>query len=899
LYEEQCNAVYKRTDHLFGILLILQWLAALVTAVTVSPFSWEGTISSVHIHVWTALVLGSLISSLPLYLVLAKPGKPVTRHAVAIAQTLYSALFIHLSGGRIETHFHVFGSLALLAIYRDWRVLMTASIVVCADHIVRGELWPQSVYGLASVDHWRWVEHAAYVLFEDIFLMKACIDNNKEMHEIAERQAELEQMNEVRAQEQRFRTLCDLSPLGIFQADEAGQITFTNDRFEQIVGDAPLPTWKGEARLVDPATGSIRWINVLSNGVRDMHDRVTMYVGTVEDITERKNQQSRTDALAQIVELTNDAVCSYDLEGNVLSWNEAASRLFQYEREEVLGNSFSSLPVDHDFPSLLQHIVQNDLVVNQEATRTRKDGEAIDVSVTASALRSTDGKLTGISVIARDITNKKEAEKRIGEFYSTISHELRTPLTSIRGALSLIDDGIVAHDSADAVELIKIAKASSIRLIRLINEILDLRKIEAGKLALHLAPAKASVLVTNVANSMIGMAAEVGVTIDTDLVDDIDVYVDNDRITQVLTNLMSNAIKFSPEGGQVNVRLEVTGQRVRFSVIDQGPGIPEAEQHKLFGRFQQLDSSDSRPKDGTGLGLAICKALVEEHRGNVGVNSRPGHGSVFYFELPISSTHKASATGGPASTQVLVVEDDFELATLIKEQLRHEDISCHLVSNKLDCLEYLQKNTPEVILLDLLLPDGNGLEIVDFLRNHADLHNVPVVVMSGDTTQKDFALPLVFEFVPKPFDQPMLVAALSRALGSIQSKRALLIDDDPDTRAVLAAQLKSLSIESMQAGDGEEAIAILQNEVPDLIVLDVTMPKIDGFEVVDWLRKNQNSIPLLIYTGCDLDEEQRAELSLDLTKQLVKGAATEAEFVAAVKSLLGKFVEPHRGVKAA
>ena len=899
LYDQQCQAVYKRTDHLFGILLVLQWLAAMVTALTVSPVSWEGTISSIHIHVWTAFVLGSVISSFPVYLVLTRPGRPITRHAIAVAQTLYSALFIHLSGGRIETHFHVFGSLALLAIYRDWRVLLTATFVITLDHVLRGELWPQSVYGLNTPDHWRWVEHAAYVLFEDLFLTKACIDTSKEMAEIAQRQAELEQMNEVRAQEQRFRALCDLSPLGIFQADENGAITFTNDRYKEIVGNAPLASWNGESTITDSTAGTTRWINVLSNGVTAANGRLSMYVGTVEEITERKMQQSRNDGLARIVELTNDAVCSYDLEGHVISWNEAASRLFHFNREEVLGKPFSVLPADHDFPALLKQIVEGELIVNQDAGRTCKDGERVDVSVTASALRDVCGKLTGISVIARDNTNKKDAEKRISEFYSSISHELRTPLTSIRGALSLIDDGVVGVDSTDAVELIKIAKASSIRLIRLINEILDLRKIEAGKLVLRLASTKASVLVTNVAYAMIGMASEYGVTIETELIEDVDVHVDSDRITQVLTNLISNAIKFSPMGSTVKVRAERAGHCVRFSVSDEGAGIPESEQHKLFGRFQQLDSSDSRPQEGSGLGLAISKALVEEHKGIVGVRSQPGHGSTFYFELPVAAQDRSGTACGGSQAQVLVVEDDFELASLVREQLKHENISSHVVSSKLACLEYLRTNSPQVILLDLRLPDGNGLEVVDFLRNNPDLSNIPVVVMSGDTTQKEFALPLVFEFVPKPFDQSMLVGALSRALGSIHSKRAFLIDDDPDTRAVLAAQLRSLNVECVQAGDGEEAIKILQTQDPDLIVLDVSMPKVDGFAVVNWLRQNKSLVPLLIYTGCDLDEDQQAELTLGLTKQLVKGTATEAEFMSAVKQLLSKFVEPEYELVAA
>jgi PAS domain S-box-containing protein len=923
LFEEHSQAVYSRTDRLFAFLLMLEWLAAIVTAVVLSPTAWEGTISHIHIHVFTALFIGSLISSVPIYLALQHPGLALTRHTIAVAQMMYSALFIHLSGGRIETHFHVFGSLALLAIYRDWRVLLTATVVATLDHFVRGQYWPQSVYGVSSVTNWRWVEHAAWVVFEDIFLMRSCIENTAEMRGIAVRQAQLEQMNEVKAQERRFRTLCDLSPVGIFQTDNTGRNTFVNKRYTEItdtsaneaLGDgwqnllhpdekeAVISAWANcvsagetfsrEIRVVGYNKGETRWVNVLANGVKDADDQFSVYVGTVEDITERKKSESKTAALAQIVELTNDGVCSYDLEGNIVSWNEAASKLFGFDRTEILGQPFSVLPEDHEFPSLLQKIVKGDLVVNHECTRTRKDGTQAEVAVTASALRDSMGKLSGVSVIARDITNKKEADKRIGEFYSTISHELRTPLTSIRGALSLMDDGIVDPASTDGQELIKIAKSSSIRLIRLINEILDLRKIESGKLPLHLASVKASALVTNAANAMLGMAAEAGVTIDIELNDEADVLADSDRIAQVLTNLMSNAIKFSNPGGSIEVRVESVEQAARFSVIDHGAGIPEHEQHKLFGRFQQVDSSDSRPKEGTGLGLAICKALVEEHQGKIGVVSRAGKGATFYFELPLAKVAKKEISNSDFELEphVLLVEDDVDLAAVIVKQLASENIRCHAVSTKLDCMEFLRQHAPMVILLDLFLPDGNGLDVVDYLRNHADLHQVPIIVMSGDTSQRDFALPLVFEFMPKPFDQQTLLAALERAVGTAASKRVLIVDDDADTRAVMAAQLKSLQVQALQAADGQDAIAILQRTSPDLVILDVGMPNVDGFAVVDWLRAQKLiDIPVLIYSGRDLEVEELHALSLALTKHLVKGSATEAEFLDAVRHLLRTMV---------
>jgi signal transduction histidine kinase/CheY-like chemotaxis protein len=195
LFREHLTASRRQIDRVFAGLMLLQWLGGIAVALLISPRAWSGTSSSVHPHVYLAVFLGGLLSALPIYMVVRYPGTALTRHTIAIAQAMWSALFIHLTGGRIETHFHVFGSLAFLAFYRDWRVLITASAIVAADHLVRGIFLPQSVYGVLSSDVWRTVEHAFWVLFEDAFLIFACLRGTHEMREIAERQAEMEQTN--------------------------------------------------------------------------------------------------------------------------------------------------------------------------------------------------------------------------------------------------------------------------------------------------------------------------------------------------------------------------------------------------------------------------------------------------------------------------------------------------------------------------------------------------------------------------------------------------------------------------------------------------------------------------------------------------------------------------------
>ena len=228
--------IYKQTDRLFAGLMGFQWIAGIVFALWVSPLAWSGSVSRTHIHVWAAIVVGGIISLFPALLGLFRPGRPSTRYTIAAAQMLMGALLIHLTGGRLETHFHVFGSLAFLAFYRDWRVLVPATIVVALDHMLRGAFWPQSVYGVLVASQWRWVEHAAWVAFEDVFLVVSCLRSVREMRETAERTATLEQ--EVRTRQQaetdarnawaRNDGILDVALDCVILVDESGRIVQFN-----------------------------------------------------------------------------------------------------------------------------------------------------------------------------------------------------------------------------------------------------------------------------------------------------------------------------------------------------------------------------------------------------------------------------------------------------------------------------------------------------------------------------------------------------------------------------------------------------------------------------------------------------------------------------------------------
>jgi PAS domain S-box-containing protein len=321
----------------------------------------------------------------------------------------------------------------------------------------------------------------------------------------------------------------------------------------------------------------------------------------------------------------------------IFSWNRGAHTLFDYRDHEAIGKAATDLFSDSsEFADQLNLALSGQSIESVEMTCRTKNERDLDVCLSLSPIYEGD-RVAGVSAIFRDITERKIAEKRVTEFYSTVSHELRTPLTSIRGALGLLEGGIVDPGSTTGMEMIQLARTSSDRLIRLISDILDLRKIEAGRFELKLEPVPCAQLVCGAVEGIAGMAAEANVRLSLLPISDWQITCDWDRCTQILTNLISNAIKFSGKDTLVVVGAQPgsTADHIRFSVTDNGPGISQADLGKLFHKFQQLDSSDTRAYGGSGLGLAISKALVERHHGKIGVTSQPGKGSTFWFELPV------------------------------------------------------------------------------------------------------------------------------------------------------------------------------------------------------------------------------------------------------------------------
>jgi PAS domain S-box-containing protein len=360
-------------------------------------------------------------------------------------------------------------------------------------------------------------------------------------------------------------------------------------------------------------------------------------------VTVRASEQR----IATIVETAQDAFVGVDMEGRICDWNSAAETMLGWTRGEALGQPVAELVMPERFRAgsraALRHFRETGelaiLGYRVERVLVRRDGRELPVEMTTGLAGSAEGPF--FSVFLHDISERKEVERMKNEFVSTVSHELRTPLTSISAALALLADGMAGELPQDAKGLVDIANASSERLVRLVGDVLDIQKMEAGRMGFERTLQPLLPIAEGALAAMASFAARAGVSLRCEAgpgADGLRASVDPDRITQVLTNLLSNAIKFSEPGTAVVTRIEAVtdggSAQARLSVTDQGAGIPDAFRARVFQRFAQADSADSRRKGGTGLGLSICKAIVEEHGGSIGFDSAPGRGTTFYVALP-------------------------------------------------------------------------------------------------------------------------------------------------------------------------------------------------------------------------------------------------------------------------
>ncbi len=500
------------------------------------------------------------------------------------------------------------------------------------------------------------------------------------------------------------------------------------------------------------------------------------------------------------------------------------------------------------------------------------------------------------------LTQRSELDMLKDEFISTVSHELRTPLTSIRGALGLLSSGVIGDVDAKAQNLLRIAVTNTDRLIRLINDILDLERMESGRAPLQIRRCSLRELAQQAIETMNAMAEASTVHIELAALtpaqnaaaDTLFFDGDADRILQVLTNLLSNAIKFSPPASTVRVFTEATSDSILFKVSDEGRGIPSDKLDSIFDRFQQVEPSDARQKGGTGLGLAICRSIVQQHSGSIWAQSNLGPGTTLYVMLPrtVRSTDIAIAVPEPARGEgaILVCDDDEGIRTIVNHHLTQQGYTVIEAESGEQALHLAAEHQVEAILLDLYMPGLSGWETLQRLRNSPATAHIPVVILSVlSSTLRSQLTGDAQGWVQKPFNESLLFAELGRVLHAGDGPaHVLLVEDDEDLASVVIASFQDAAVYVDHASSRQQAIRQCISRRPDLLILDLTLPDGDGFSLVEWLRSQPTlqSLPLVVYSGREVSEQDMAKLRLGPTQFLTKAKVQPQEVEELVLSMV-------------
>ncbi len=411
----------------------------------------------------------------------------------------------------------------------------------------------------------------------------------------------------------------------------------------------------GDYHIIEPqlqADGKQAWVETNKVPLHDAEGNVVGILGTYEDITERR-QAERALQIAEeryrtIFENSAVAITMADELERLISWNKFTEDLLGMNKKDLYLKPVQSLYPQGEWERIRTHDVrQKGMQHHLETRMKKKDGEIIDVDVSLSVLKDSEGRVTGSIGVVRDITERKEADRKIKEamelksqFISTVSHELRTPLTIIKEDIAIILDGAAGRVKKKQEQILDIAQRNIERLSRLINDVLDFQKLESGSAKFKMQDNNINELIENVYKTMVGAVKKHGVDFRLALDNTLPrIKFDSDKIVQVLTNLVGNAMKFT-EKGSITIATRRIENAIRISVSDTGPGIKQEDMSKLFQKFQQLDSSGGRKTGGTGLGLAISKEIVEKHGGRIWAESEPSKGTIFHFLLPIKSTSR-------------------------------------------------------------------------------------------------------------------------------------------------------------------------------------------------------------------------------------------------------------------
>ena len=643
------------------------------------------------------------------------------------------------------------------------------------------------------------------------------------------------------------------------------------------------------------------------------------------DNTRLQLATAESSRLAAIVESSNDAIISKTLDGHITSWNRAAQLMFGYSAEEAIGQPMQLLipsEFDSEETRILSELAHGEQVPAFDTVRRAKDGHLVEVSVTISPIRDVSGRIVGASKIARDISLQRQAseaqrtvERLESEnqqiqdsnrlkslFLANMSHELRTPLNAVIGFADLLYSGAVKPDSPKHRQFLGHVSASGRHLLQLINDLLDLSKVESGKFEFFPDQVNLAELVQELCDTLHASTQLKSIELSIAIAPAVtQLLIDPARLKQVLYNYLSNAIKFTPAGGQVTVRGLAEGdQHFRLEIEDNGIGISVADQARLFTEFQQLDAGYTKQHQGTGLGLALTRRLVEAQGGQVGVHSQPGVGSVFHLILPlVQGATAALGSGLPAALvaataaeanaaagrDFLVIEGDLPNQSRLAHALKLAGYPVDTAANGPHAVRQAMNKTYGAITLDLLLADQPGLGVLADIRSRGLSRQSPVVGLTMPDPS-DRAAPTarfaISNILSKPIRADEVAAAIAQFKTTIsQRSRVLVIDDDPLALELMRATLDGLGAEASCVLDGRDALRDLDLHRPDAIILDLMMPGFDGFAVLDALRRMPawRDTPVFIWTSMILSEAEYASLSRSARAILSKGGGEIASLL--------------------
>lgn len=554
--------------------------------------------------------------------------------------------------------------------------------------------------------------------------------------------------------------------------------------------------------------------------------------------------------------------------------------------DDIVGKTLSQVMPAEVTQIMMRHI-QN--ILKTKTTEIFEFETLLDTTIHDFETRLVISDNNHIVAIFRDITERKRSERLKNEFVSIVSHELRTPLTSIRGSLSLILGTMVDNIPPKVKTMVEIAHKNSERLVSLVNDILDIDKIESGKMEFDLKPIELIPLVEQAIEVNRAYAEQFGVsyTMHTDLLKG-KVYADSDRLMQVMANLLSNATKFSPRDSTVLVSITQHNTKLRVSITDTGPGIPDEFRSRIFQKFAQADSSDTRQKGGSGLGLSITRAIIEKHNGIISFDTKIGEGTTFFFELPEWQEEEVTLNDMHNKPRILICEDTPDLATMLSMMLNYGGFHTDIAYNTKQARQFLAANQYAAMTLDLVMPGQSGIDFIRELRSQEHTRHLPIVVVSAIAQQGKKELEGgafgVADWLDKTVDHAQLTLAIRRAINQRKEGKpqVLHIEDDTDVQNVVSAILETVA-DISKANTIQDARKKLQDESFDLVILDLGLPDGSGLELLPMLRDpSRRPLPVLIFSAQEIDKDT----AHNVAATLVKSRTSNQELLETIRSLI-------------